>query len=181
MKKFLLGLLIGATLSFFGTWYWFKNPQKNLVEHSHQKVEAEDEIEINPFDQFLGGNSRDLMDQQVSKMRKEFERLFKEKGFGFDSFGGIGSGIRLEESEDDQNFYYQLPMANIDKDSLKVVIKDRQIMISGEQKIEKETPYGKSKMVSSFSQNFALPEGVKEDQVKIEVKETAVLITVPKA
>ena len=131
--------------------------------------------------------------QQSPKRKSFFERFFDED-FGEEVFEQMAKNMagmedlgqvgRLETSENDQYVIYEIFLDLIDKNSLKIDIKDGQITLSGQARIEKENQgnFGVSKSisVSSFTRSFPAPQGVKTEEVQIDHKEKSIVLKFPK-
>jgi HSP20 family protein len=117
-------------------------------------------------DDFFG---EEVLDQMAKSME------------GMDNLADVG---RLETSENDQYVIYEIFLDLIDKNSLKIDIKDGQITLSGQTRIEKENQgsFGVSKSisVSSFTKSFPAPQGVKTEEVQIDHKEKSIVLKFPK-
>ncbi len=131
---------------------------------------------------------------EAPKRKSFFERFFDEDFFGeevldqmaknMEGMETLGQVGRLETSENDQYVIYEIFLDLIDKNSLKIDIKDGQITLSGQARIEKENKgdFGVSKSisVSSFTRSFPAPQGVKTEDVQIEHKEKSIVLKFPK-
>lgn len=131
----------------------------------------------------------------MPKRKSFFERFFEDDFFADDTFSQMaehmaksvtGSGIiRIESSQNDQYVFIQVFLDQVDKNSLKIDIKDGQITLSGQVKLEKEEKgdfgFSKSISVSSFSRSFPAPSGVKTEEVQIENKDKSVILKFPKS
>ncbi|MFI5390836.1 MAG: Hsp20/alpha crystallin family protein [Bacteriovoracales bacterium] len=132
--------------------------------------------------------------QPIPKKRSFFGRFFDDDFFGeevldqmakgMEGMDNLGEVAKLETSENDQYVIYEIFLDLIDKNSLKIDIKDGQITLSGQERIEKENKgdYGVSKSisVSSFTRSFPAPQGVKAEEVQIEHKEKSIILKFPK-
>ncbi len=164
---FLLGGIVFAT----GT-KLFLDSKKQPVELSH----ADSGIKKKSFfERFFedGFFSDEGLDQMAEQMAQSMQ--------GMASMGQVG---RLETSQTDQFVIYEIFLDQVDKNSLKIDIKDGQINISGQAKIEKENKgqFGvtKSVSISSFSRSFPAPQGVKIEDVQMENKENSIILKFPK-
>ena len=103
---------------------------------------------------------------------------------GMEGMADMGQVGRLETSENDQFIIYEILLDQVDKNSLKIDIKDGQINLSGQAKIEKENKgqfgISKSISISSFNRSFPIPQGVKAEEVQIENNEKSVILKFPK-
>jgi HSP20 family molecular chaperone IbpA len=110
-----------------------------------------------------------------------FEKMADQMAMGMVDVGQVG---RLETSENDQYVIYEIFLDQVDKNSLKIDIKEGQITLSGQSRFEKENQgqFGTSKSVSisSFTRSFPAPQGVKTEEVQIENKENSIILKFPK-
>ena len=136
----------------------------------------------------------EVVQAQPSPKKKSFFEKFFDEDFGEEVFEqmaqnmagmeNLGQVGRLETSENDQYVIYEIFLDLIDKNSLKIDIKDGQITLSGQARIEKENQgnFGVSKSisVSSFTRSFPAPQGVKTEEVQIDHKEKSIVLKFPK-
>ncbi len=162
---FLLGGIVFAT----GTKLYLdsKNPPTEVVIENKSPPKRK-----SFFDRFFGDDSffnDEIFDQMAQGMQ--------DAG----SFGEVGN---LETTETDQFIIYEIFLDQVDKNSLKIDIKNGQITLSGQARIEKENQgqFGTSKSISisSFTRSFPAPQGVKTEEVQIENKENSVVLKFPK-
>lgn len=113
-----------------------------------------------------------------------FDKMADQMAKGMEGIANVGQVGRLETSENDQFIIYEIFLDQVDKNSLKIDIKDGQITLSGQAKIEKENQgqFGttKSISISSFTRSFPAPQGVKAEEVQIENKENSIVLKFPK-
>jgi HSP20 family protein len=129
------------------------------------------------------------------KHKKSFFERFFDDGFfndegmdkmihSFQDLSGRMDVGRLEVLEDDRYITYKINIDQVDKNSLKVDIKDGQVTLRGESKVESENKgsFGSSKRlsISSFTRSFPIPRGVKPEEVKIENAQDGLLLKFPK-
>jgi HSP20 family molecular chaperone IbpA len=165
---FLLGGIVFAT----GT--------KLYLDSKNRAAEAVVENKSPPkkksfFERFFGDDvfSDEVFDKMAEQMAQGMQ--------GVSTFGEVG---RLETSENDQFIIYEIFLDQVDKNSMKIDIKEGQITLSGQTKIEKENQgqFGTSKSISisSFTRSFPAPRDVKTEEVQIENKENSVVLKFPK-
>ena len=135
-----------------------------------------------------------VVNKAPPKKKSFFERFFGDDAFtdeifdqmaqGLQGMGTFGEVGRLETSENDQFIIYEIFLDQVDKNSLKIDIKNGQITLTGQARIEKENQgqFGTSKSVSvsSFTRSFPAPREVKTEEVQIENKENSVVLKFPK-
>lgn len=151
---------------------------------------------------YLDSRSRptEVVIQETAKPKKKsfFERFFDEDFFndevfdkmadqmakGMEGMVNVGQVGRLETTENDQYVIYEIFLDQVDKNSLKIDIKEGQVTLSGQARIEKENQgqFGTSKSISisSFTRSFPAPQGVKTEDVQIENKENSIVLKFPK-
>lgn len=134
--------------------------------------------------------NEDLM-AQFHDMRKKMLQLLEEEGaIPNAGFGNIDDrpDTKIESREDEDNYYFDVELNNIDQNSLKLDIKDGYIYVTGEMK--KETQEGSkeesnmgvssSTVRSSFSKTVPIPSDANPKKAKIEQHASLLTITLPK-
>jgi HSP20 family protein len=126
----------------------------------------------------------DPMDE-MRLMQREMDRLFN-RFLGAEPRGERSAAIwmpSIESYTKDNQLVFKAELPGVDPKDLDVSITDRELIIKGERKAEKEAKeenylyreinYG------SFERRFALPEGVKTDDLKAKFSNGILEITVP--
>jgi HSP20 family protein len=123
----------------------------------------------------------------LSDLRNEMDRIF-ETFFGerFPAFKEEFSFTpAIEVSETDSEIIVKAAVPGIDKKDLNISILDNNLIIKGEIKREKEEKkknyYKQEIAYGSFSRTIPLPAEVKVDEVKANMKNGIVTITIPKS
>lgn len=98
---------------------------------------------------------------------------------------GLGAvpHIRIDVTEDSQNFLVKADIPGVNKEDIKVAIDGNQVSVSAEMKEEKETGSGgtlcRERQYGQQHRSFTLPQEV--DDAKAQAKyENGVLLTLPK-
>ena len=90
--------------------------------------------------------------------------------------------VNITEADDQVKLNFELP--GIDKDKIKVTVKNGQLTVSGERHVEniaKTEDFVRSEIFSGqFSRSFSLPKTVKADKIKADYNNGMLLITLPK-
>lgn len=134
---------------------------------------------------FFKGKTQDPF-SHMKRMQKNLDKLFEGypqewlEGNAFDDwfnsrFGG--SVFDIEQSEDEDSVYYTLIVKNIDRDSIKVSIKDKQVVV-----FDSYLESNPNDLVtqSEYKRSFPIPFGVDEEKVSVENTEDGIVIKFPK-
>jgi HSP20 family protein len=123
----------------------------------------------------------------LNDLRNEMDRIF-ETFFGerFPAFKEEFSFTpAIEVSETESEIIVKAAVPGIDKKDLNISILDNNLIIKGEIKREKEEKkknyYKQEIAYGSFSRTIPLPAEVKVDEVKANMKNGIVTITIPKS
>ncbi len=122
----------------------------------------------------------------VRTLRSSMDRLF-------DNFFSL-SPVEFFDSEwlpavdmydDDKNVYIKADVAGIDEKDLNVSIQDNIMTISGERLEERKETRNRGSVISerrmgSFSRSISLPDSIKNDNIKAELKKGVLTVTLPK-
>ena len=122
--------------------------------------------------------------EEMRSMQHEMDRLFDRfLGTGVPSERTMAWVPSVESFIKDNNLVFKAELPGIDQKDLDVSISDRELIIKGERKAEKdakeenytfhEINYG------SFERRFVLPEGVKTEELKAKFANGILEITVP--
>lgn len=79
---------------------------------------------------------------------------------------------KLDQGEDSEFVYYKIPLDEVDKDTLKVDVKDGHVSVSGKKSEVKDG----LESYQSFQRVFPVPEGVEESKVSFETKDDEFVI-----
>jgi len=121
----------------------------------------------------------------ISDFRREFDRLF-------DDFSPSTRGMKTEVAfapacdvqEEEGHFLLYLEMPGVKKEDVKIEVRDNQLHVSGERRLETQGREGalySERRFGKFSRSFALPVGVDTGQVEASYQDGTLQILVPKA
>lgn len=90
----------------------------------------------------------------------------------------------VDVKETEQNFVLEFSLAGMEKENVKIELKENRLTVSGERKFEKEDKTTKYHSVEnhfgSFSRSFFLPENVKTDAIEANFKNGILTVSIPK-
>jgi HSP20 family protein len=121
----------------------------------------------------------DTMFPAMSTMMKSFWDDFNEA----DSTNFFNP--RADVVEKDGSFEVQMALPGMEREAIKVDVKDRTVVISGERKFKNEEKNAKYHKVEtqygSFTRSFNLPENVNAEGIEAEFKNGILHINIPKS
>lgn len=125
--------------------------------------------------------------KSLTELKNEMDRIF-ESFFGerLPTFKEEFSfSPAIEVSETDNEIIVKAAVPGVDKKDLNISILDNNLIIKGEVKREKEEKkknyYKQEIAYGSFSRTIPLPAEVKVDEIKANMKNGVVTITIPKS
>lgn len=132
-------------------------------------------IKYNPFKEF------DSLAKRMSGLLNGFDDSDFFDGFGLNRNVFPAVDIR----EDDKYYYLNAEIPGIKKDDIKITMnEDNVLQIRGEKKYEnkdkKENWIRVERGFGEFSRSFALPENVKQDNIKAEYKDGILELVIEK-
>jgi HSP20 family protein len=99
-----------------------------------------------------------------------------------DSMGMWNPAVDLYEKDD--HFVIKAELPGVDKNDIKVDLKDRVLTLSGERtydhEVNEENYYRKERSYGKFQRAFRLPADVDSDKIKAEFKDGVLQVEVPK-
>lgn len=111
-----------------------------------------------------------------------FNDFFNSPALREDSNFDFIPRVNISETDHDVSLKFELP--GMEKDDIKVMIKDKVLTVSGERKTENEETgknFVRSEMsYGSFSRSFTLPETVSQDKVDANYKNGILELTLMK-
>lgn len=122
--------------------------------------------------------------RDMLNLRADMDRLFNSffGGFPEDREGLWAPLIDIEE--DNENIMVRAELPGMNKDEIKVTVRDNMLVISGERKQEKEvkekTYHRIERSYGQFSRTITLPAAVNADKIKASYKDGVLSITLPK-
>lgn len=123
-------------------------------------------------------SSSSSIDQDLKDMEKQMKDVFKSSG-GFlkimeDSIQGAAMdnmGVNIGEIVEKitpNEVILEMDVSNIDNSTLNIEVKNGQVMISGEARVEQKERGSTRVMVSSFSRSVPVPKGTNASGLRIE-------------
>ena len=126
--------------------------------------------------------------RDMETLHNRINRLFDGSFFPtFSLDDGISLGnwrpvVDIYENEDTVVVKAELP--GVEKEDLKVDLKDGVLTLSGERSHEKEVKeenyYRKERAFGSFHRSFRVPEGIDPDKINAEFKDGVLKVEIPK-
>jgi HSP20 family protein len=122
--------------------------------------------------------------RDLVSLRGDFDRLF-ESFFGVSPVAqeNIWAPV-VDIAENNGNIEVKAELPGMNKEDIKVTVKDNVLSLSGERKQEKETKektyHRIERYYGSFCRNIQLPESVEADKVKATYKDGVLNIVLPK-
>ena len=119
-----------------------------------------------------------------NRMTRFFDDPFMRLGRMTDdeSMGMWNPAVDLYEKDD--HFVIKAELPGVDKNDIKVDLKDRVLTLSGERtydnEIKEENYYRKERSYGKFQRAFRLPADVDSDKIKAEFKDGVLQVEVPK-
>lgn len=121
---------------------------------------------------------------ELRRMQREMDRLF-ERVLGSETLSGerIGWLPAVESFTKDGELVFRVELPGVDPKDLDVRVTDRELIIKGERKAEKEAKEEnylyKEISYGAFERRFMLPEGVRTEDLKAKFINGILEITVP--
>jgi HSP20 family protein len=197
-----LGIFVMGIISTLLVTHFLKmGPSGEIGKHSEVDLQDKDNIKRfknNPKDlnSLLKGMQKSFQDQdstdlsrqhddlmgQFMEMRKKMLQMYEEEGGG--QFGVADTLGNIDSREDEQNYYFDLNMENIDQSSLKIDFKDGYLTLKGEMRIvdKEESNFGQSEstIISNFSKTVTIPDDANVKMAQVNQKDKTLTIVVPK-
>ena len=86
--------------------------------------------------------------------------------------------------EKDDHYMIKAELPGVDKNDIKIDLKDRRLTLSGERsydnEVKEENYYRRERTYGKFQRAFTLPEDVDSEEIKAEYKDGVLQIEVPK-
>ena len=126
--------------------------------------------------------------REMPTLHNRINRLFDDPFFRIDRMadedlmGMWNPAVDLYEKDD--HFIIKAELPGINKEDIKVDLKDRVLTLSGERaydnEVKEENYYRKERSYGRFQRAFTLPGDVDADKIKAEFKDGVLQIEVPK-
>lgn len=123
---------------------------------------------------------------------RDLMNIQREIGRVFDSlFGDVDGGRmamewspRVDVLENNDSYILRAELPGVNKNDVKITLRDNILTIKGEKKQEKEEKdasfHRTERVYGSFERSFTLPSGVKSDKIDATYKDGVLTITLPK-
>ncbi len=126
--------------------------------------------------------------REMPTLHYRMNRLFDDPFFRIgrmaddDSMGMWNPAVDLYEKDD--RFVIKAELPGVDKNDIKIDLKDRVLTLSGERtydnEVKEENYYRKERSYGKFQRAFRLPADVDSDKIKAEFKDGVLQVEVPK-
>jgi HSP20 family protein len=126
--------------------------------------------------------------REMPTIHNRINRLFDDPFFRIgrladdDSRGMWNPAVDLYEKDD--HFVIKAELPGVDKNDIKVDLKDRVLTLSGERthdnEVKEENYYRQERSYGKFQRVFRLPADVDSDKIKAEFKDGVLQVEVPK-
>lgn len=126
--------------------------------------------------------------REMSTLPNRFNRLFDDPFFSIgrmDDDSGLGMwNPAVDLYEKDDHFMIKAELPGVDKNDIKIDLKDRLLTLSGERtydnEVKEENYYRRERSYGKFQRAFTLPADVDSDKIKADFKDGVLQIEVPK-
>lgn len=126
--------------------------------------------------------------REMPTLHNRLNRLFDDPFLRIgrmDEEAGLGMwNPAVDLYEKDDHFVIKAELAGVDKDDIKVDLKDRVLTLSGERAYDNEAKeenyYRKERFYGKFQRAFTLPTDVDSDKITAEFKDGVLRVEVPK-
>ena len=126
--------------------------------------------------------------REMPTLPGRFNRLFDDPFFRIgrldddSSMGMWNPAVDLYETDD--HFMIKAELPGVDKNDIKIDLKDRLLTLSGERtsenEVKEENYYRRERSYGKFQRAFMLPADLDSDKIKAEFKDGVLQIEVPK-
>ena len=126
--------------------------------------------------------------REMPALHNRMNRLFDDPFFSIgrladdDSLGMWNPAVDLYEKDD--HFVIKAELPGVDRQDIRIDLKDRVLTLSGErtqeQEVKEENYYRKERSYGKFQRAFRLPADVDSDKIKAEFKDGVLQVEVPK-
>jgi len=120
----------------------------------------------------------------LSDLSKEIDHLF-DRFFGSNGAWKEGSFLpAIDIAESDGKIVLKAELPGVAESDLKLSVENGILTLKGEKKQEKETKEGNwhriERSYGSFQRSFALPEGVKPEDIQAKLKDGVLTVVIPR-
>lgn len=128
--------------------------------------------------------SRNLFQDSMTPFNTFFDSFFNES----DALGNTETGKNfipsVDVKETEKAFELDFSLAGMEKENVKIELKENKLTVSGERKTEKEDENAKYHRIEnkygSFSRSFLLPDHIKSDAIEANFKNGVLKVSIPK-
>jgi|GEM_PF-6640893 len=197
---FVLGLISGIVLTLLSLLTYralsssssSSDDDKNRLGNNVQITRFKNSRDLDRLNQGLDNNLLPQTDDQeelpedfhnqMNQMRNKMLQLFQNQGNPTVDLGdNLTADLKIGQRKDDNNYYIDIGLSNVDKNTMNVEAKDGYLIIEGEMKQEEKGDHFQSMVVSSFSRSFSMPSDANLKKLKIDQKDQTLVITIPKS
>ena len=126
--------------------------------------------------------------REMPTLPGRFNRLFDDPFFSLarmaDESGPGSWNPAVDLYEKDDHYMIKAELPGVDKNDIKIDLKDRLLTLSGERtydnEVKEENYYRRERSYGKFQRAFTLPADVDSDKIKAEFKDGVLQIEVPK-
>jgi HSP20 family molecular chaperone IbpA len=181
---FLLGSVFGAFI-IFNLWGTKEiksadSPQEPKIKRFNKNFTITSDSDLSEEEM------EEQLEKQMQKMALQMQKAFGdssdvfkalEKNLQDSAFDAVGANVgEIVTKVTKDSVILEMDVSNIDNSSLNIEVKDGQVSISGEARIEQKNESGGSSsssiLVSSFNRSYPVPRGTRGSGLKIENKGT---------
>ncbi len=127
--------------------------------------------------------TRNLFQDSMTPFNSFFDSFFNDVNEASNDRGSFFTP-QVDVKETETAFALDFSLPGLEKDEVKIELKENRLTVSGERKTEKEDKTAKYHRIESkygsFSRSFLLPDNVKKDEIDANFKNGVLNITIPK-
>lgn len=83
--------------------------------------------------------------------------------------------------EDDANYYVDINVPGVEKDSIDLTLTDKSLVIKGERKVEEGKYFRQERLAGNFQRIIAIPDPVDRDKIEAKYKNGVLEVVLPKS
>ena len=123
-----------------------------------------------------------LIPSRTRNLDRVFNDLFEFPVFRFENSSSLIPRVNIRENDDQIAMTFEVP--GMDRDEIKISVKDHVLTISGERQTESEEEgngFVRTEFqTGSFKRSFTLPETVNQEKIVADYKNGLLTVTLPK-
>ena len=155
-------------------------------------INADSNITKNPLDPIIN----DPIFQEFQKLQEDMNRVFESfnqrffsnieiPSIGDFNTGAFSMSVKTDVIDKGDRYIIKANLPGVDRESIKVEVKDNILSIKAETKKEKEEKKGdklirQERFIGSFYRAMSLPDDADSDHLKTEYKDGVLTIIIPK-